>query len=72
LISKGRRKKTTSRLRQDKGHLAEWLAFAQVLSLGGPPPIPYDHLFGVMRAAFASVTALRTQQILSLEQNHNL
>lgn len=68
LVSQGRRQKTASRLRQDKGHQAEWEAYVQVLTRGGPPPIPYPQLFGVMRGAFAAVEALRSRQTVFLEQ----
>jgi predicted dehydrogenase/threonine dehydrogenase-like Zn-dependent dehydrogenase len=60
LVSNGRRKVFHSRLRQDKGHRQEWQAFAAAIRTGGPAPIPYDQLFGVMNATFASVEALRT------------
>jgi hypothetical protein len=50
-----------SRLRQDKGHRGEWEAYRQAILAGGPPPIPYQHLFGVTRASFAAVEALRTR-----------
>ncbi len=60
LVSNGRRKVFRSRLRQDKGHSQEWQAFAAAIRSDGPAPIPYDQLFGVMNAAFASIEALRT------------
>jgi predicted dehydrogenase/threonine dehydrogenase-like Zn-dependent dehydrogenase len=60
LIRAGKRKIIRSRLRQDKGFRAEWDAFSQAILGGGPPPIPYDHLFAVTNAAFAAVEALRT------------
>jgi predicted dehydrogenase/threonine dehydrogenase-like Zn-dependent dehydrogenase len=60
LVQDGRRTQAHSRLRQDKGHQAEWEAFASAILSGGPPHIPYDHLFGVTRASFAAVEALRT------------
>lgn len=59
MIHGGRRKVVRSRLRQDKGHRAEWEAFAAAILAGGPPPIPYEHLFGVTRATFAAVESLR-------------
>jgi len=59
-VANGKRTKEQSRLRQDKGHYAEWVAFADALKRGGEPPIPYSQLFGGMRAAFAAVDALRT------------
>ncbi|MCW5875905.1 MAG: bi-domain-containing oxidoreductase [Anaerolineales bacterium] len=46
--------------RGDKGHRAIWQAFAASLRAGGPPPIPYDQLFGGGRAAFAALRSLQT------------
>ena len=60
LVFNGRRKVFHSRLRQDKGHSQEWQAFTAAIRAGGPAPIPYDQLFGVMNATFASLEALRT------------
>ena len=57
---RGSRKVEKSRLRQDKGHAAEWDAFASAILAGGPPPIPYEHLFGVMEATFDAADALRS------------
>ncbi len=62
LVSGGRRKVFHARLRQDKGHHAEWEAFCATILAGGPPPIPYEHLFGVTRASFAAQQALRSGQ----------
>jgi predicted dehydrogenase len=56
----GRRRIWRDRLGQDKGHLGEWLAFVESISSGGPPPIPYNQLFGVSLAALAAVEALRS------------
>jgi predicted dehydrogenase/threonine dehydrogenase-like Zn-dependent dehydrogenase len=67
-VSKGRRQTQRSRLRQDKGHQAEWEAFSQAVQTGGPPPIPYDQLFGVTRAAIASVEAVRVRQTILLPE----
>jgi predicted dehydrogenase len=60
LVSNGRRKVFHSRLRQDKGHSQEWQAFAAAIRADSPASIPYDQLFGVMNATFASLEALRT------------
>ncbi len=60
LIDHGKRNVERSRLRQDKGHQAEWETFSAALKSGGPPPIPYKHLFGVTTATFAAMEALRT------------
>ena len=66
LVADGKRQVERSRLRQDKGHQAEWRAFASAIQAGGPPPIPYEHLFGVQRATFAALEALRTRQAVRL------
>jgi predicted dehydrogenase len=66
LIRSGKRQVVRSRLRQDKGHRAEWEAFAAAIAAGGPPPIPYEHLFSVTRASFAAVESLRSGERLDL------
>jgi predicted dehydrogenase len=60
LVYEGKRRVQRSRLAQDKGHRAEWEAFAKALREGGPPPIPYEHIFGISRATLAAVQALRS------------
>jgi predicted dehydrogenase/threonine dehydrogenase-like Zn-dependent dehydrogenase len=67
LVRDGRRQVLHSRLRQDKGHHGEWLAFVKALQEAGQPPIPYPHLFGVSRAAIAALRALRGGQTISLD-----
>jgi predicted dehydrogenase len=59
MVHNGTREIIRSRLRQDKGHRAAWQAFAAAIEAGGPPPIPYEHLFGVTEATFAAVESLR-------------
>jgi predicted dehydrogenase/threonine dehydrogenase-like Zn-dependent dehydrogenase len=71
LVSDGKRRVVHSRLRQDKGHRAEWEAFSAAIIAGGPPPIPYEHLFGVTEATFAAVKAIRSRQPVSLDASHN-
>jgi predicted dehydrogenase/threonine dehydrogenase-like Zn-dependent dehydrogenase len=66
MVEKGKRQVLRSRLRQDKGHQAEWEAFTAALRSGGPAPISYDHLFGVTQATFAAVQALRSQTSISI------
>jgi len=68
LIKDGSRQKLHSRLRQDKGHRAELAAFVETILRGGPPPIPYDHLFGVSEATIAAVRALRTGKDITITQ----
>jgi len=71
LVSQGRRHVIHSRLRQDKGHRAEWESFSQAMIAGGPPPIPYEHLFGVSEATFAAMDAIRSRQPVHLRAPHN-
>ena len=42
LVKDGKRRTFHSRLRQDKGHRAEWLAFQDAVKNTKQPPIPYD------------------------------
>jgi predicted dehydrogenase/threonine dehydrogenase-like Zn-dependent dehydrogenase len=67
MVHHGKRQVTRSTLRQDKGHRAEWEAFSAAILAGGPPPIPYEHLFGVTEASFAAVDALRNRKSTSVE-----
>ena len=60
LVRDGRRTTFRSRLRQDKGHRGAWEALAAAILAGGPAPIAYEHLFGVTRASYAAVEALRS------------
>jgi len=66
MVHNGQRKIVRSRLRQDKGYKAEWEAFAKGISQGGEPPIPYNELFGVTKATFAAVEALRSGEKVSI------
>jgi predicted dehydrogenase/threonine dehydrogenase-like Zn-dependent dehydrogenase len=67
LVQDGRRQQISARLRQDKGHLPEWQAFIAALQTGGPPPIPYAHLWGVTQATFCAVQSLRSGQRVEIE-----
>jgi len=66
LVHNGRRQFVRSRLRQDKGHQAEWEAFATAILNNDLPPIPYDQLFGVTQATFAAVEALRNNERIEI------
>jgi predicted dehydrogenase len=59
MVRDGRRKLVRSPLRQDKGHRAVWETFVAAIARGGPPPIPYRHIFGVTRASFAAVESIK-------------
>jgi predicted dehydrogenase len=57
-FSGGKQSTSRARLRQNKGHLAEWEVFCNAISAGTPPPIPYSHLYTVSQASFAAVESL--------------
>ena len=65
-VADGRRRVERSRLRQDKGHQAEWNAFKDAILAGGPPPIPYEHLVGVTCASFAALESLRSGEMVTI------
>jgi predicted dehydrogenase len=44
LVRNGRKETIHSRWRQDKGHRAEWAAFAESLQKGGDPPICFEDI----------------------------
>jgi predicted dehydrogenase/threonine dehydrogenase-like Zn-dependent dehydrogenase len=66
MVERGRRKVDRARFRQDKGHRAEWEAFAGAILHGGAPPIPYDQLLGTTRTTFAALQSLRTGERIKL------
>ncbi len=66
LAANGQRQIFRARLRQDKGHQAEWEAFVKALAGGRAAPIPYEHLFGVTRAAIRTVEALRGRKVVEI------
>jgi predicted dehydrogenase len=60
LAHHGKIKRITNRLRQDKGHMAIWKAFLNVLQTGGEPPIPYNQLLVTTQVSFAAVESLKS------------
>jgi predicted dehydrogenase len=64
MVRDGRR--TTVKRAQDKGWRGEWIAFTKAIHEGGQPPIPYEQLVGVTKAAFATIESLRTGKIISV------
>lgn len=67
IVTNGKSRQFTSHWRQDKGHRAEWLIFLESIKAGGPPPIPYDILFGVARTALVAVDAIRSGNRIPLQ-----
>lgn len=53
VVRGGRRKIWRSRFRQDKGHEAEWKAFAEAIRKGAESPIAFDEIAHTMLATFA-------------------
>jgi len=60
-------RKTRAKGAQDKGHVAEWKAFANSIRVGGEPPIPYEQLIGVTKSTFAAVESLRAQETIKIK-----
>jgi len=59
-------RKNVAKAAQDKGHVAEWQAFATSIREGGEPPIPYEQLIGVTKSTFAAVESLRLSESISI------
>lgn len=57
-------------MRMDKGHSAEFAAFAERIGAGGSALIPLDKLVNVTLASFAAVTAARENRIILIEQEY--
>jgi predicted dehydrogenase/threonine dehydrogenase-like Zn-dependent dehydrogenase len=53
LVGHGRKRTFRSLLRQDKGHRAEWKAFADAVQKGNTSPIPLREIVNTMMATFA-------------------
>lgn len=55
-----------ARLRQDKGHRAEWQAIIAHLTAGGPPPIPVPDIFHSTRVVLAAQQSLLLRQPIEI------
>lgn len=53
LVRGGKKRVFRSLLRQDKGHLGEWEAFATAIQTGAESPIPFREVVNTMLATFA-------------------
>jgi len=60
LIRHGRKKTFHSRLRKDKGHKSEWLAFADCIASGGPAPIAFEDIVASTLATIRIAESLRS------------
>ena len=60
LVRHGKRKTIYSRFRQDKGHRAEWRAFAECIRSGGESPIPFNEIATTTHATIRIAQSLRS------------
>jgi predicted dehydrogenase/threonine dehydrogenase-like Zn-dependent dehydrogenase len=70
LIRHGNKKTFHSRLRQDKGHKSEWLAFADCIASGGLAPIAFEEIVASTCATIRIAESLRSgreQQIRAIQ-----
>src|SRR5579864_7327833 len=67
LVRHGRKQVFRSWLKQDKGHAAEWMAFAQCIQFGRPSPIPFEEIVATTLATIRIADSLRSgreQQVI--------
>jgi predicted dehydrogenase len=60
ICSQNKKLRRTARLRQDKGHRAEWEALADYINGTGEEPIPFDAIVQSTEATFAAQRSLET------------
>jgi predicted dehydrogenase/threonine dehydrogenase-like Zn-dependent dehydrogenase len=60
LVRHGKKRSIRSWLKQDKGHAAEWQAFAESIRMGGPAPISFEEIFSTTLATFRIAESLRS------------
>jgi len=60
LVQHGKRKIFHSRLRQDKGHKAEWFAFSECIRSGSPAPIAFEEIVASTLATIRIADSLRS------------
>jgi predicted dehydrogenase len=65
----GRKQSERSRLKQDKGHRAEWEAFAKTLREGGPSPIGFDEIVAVSLATLRALASRHLGEPMAVDTN---
>ena len=60
LVRHGKKKSFRSWLRQDKGHIAEWRAFAECIASGSPSPIRFEEIVASTLATICITESRRT------------
>jgi predicted dehydrogenase/threonine dehydrogenase-like Zn-dependent dehydrogenase len=63
----GRKQSERSRLQQDKGHRAEWEAFAKALREGGPAPIAFEEIVAVSLATLRAMASRQLGQSIAID-----
>jgi predicted dehydrogenase/threonine dehydrogenase-like Zn-dependent dehydrogenase len=66
LVRNGSKERIHSRWGQDKGHRAEWIAFARFLQEGGEPPIPFEQIVASSLATLRIDESVATGQPLAV------
>lgn len=67
LVKSGKSSDTKNRLRQDKGHNAEWVALKQALRDGSGSPISLASWVATSLATFAAVESLHSGQPVDID-----
>ncbi len=67
LVRHGRKQTMRTRLRQDKGHLAEWKAFTKAIQAGKESPIPLDDIVGTTLTTIGALESRSTGRPVSIE-----
>ena len=67
LMRNGRKQIVRSRWRQDKGHRAEWAAFAHFLEQPGEPPIRFEDIVSSTLATLRIDESLATRRALAVD-----
>lgn len=67
LVRNGKKESIHSRWRQDKGHRAEWSAFAQSLLRNAQPPIPLEEIVCATLATFRIQQSLATGERIPVD-----
>src|SRR5262249_52440881 len=66
LVRNGRKQTIRSRIRQDKGHTAEWAAFVAAIQGNAPPPIPFEEIIRSTMATLCAQKSLATGSPVSV------
>jgi predicted dehydrogenase len=67
----GKKKNMKNRLRQDKGHRGEWVAFVHAIKAGLPSPIPFWEIVSASRTSFAILKSIREGTVETIHDTRN-